>query len=92
MVQDASQDGMLRLLQGKPESCWRLNVRGAPQVLDFGPRDRAEPLEIHDRVVVTQCLLPVKHSIVFVEDYRTLSQKRATVATASLSVRTWGKS
>ena len=57
---------MLCLLQGKPESCWRLNVRGVTQVFDVGPWDRTEPLKVHVRVVVTRCLLPVEKSVLVV--------------------------
>ena len=69
-MQDGTHDGMLSLLWRTPELCWRLNVRGATQISDVGPWNRAEPLEGHDFVIVAQRLLPVEQSFVFVRSLR----------------------
>ena len=50
MVQDGTQDDMLRLLQRKAQAGRWLDVRGAPQVFDVVPRDLTESLEVHDLV------------------------------------------
>ena len=47
-MHDGAEDGMLGLLECKPESRRWLNVRGASEVLDAVPRDVVEPLEVHD--------------------------------------------
>ena len=62
-MHDGSQDSMLRLLYGKSESCWWLDVCCTSQVFDVRPWDRAEPMEVHDFVIMSQCLLPVEQSV-----------------------------
>ena len=47
MVRDGTEDGMLCLLESKPESCWELDVGGAPEVLGAFPRDCVKQLEVH---------------------------------------------
>ena len=42
-MHDGTENGVLSLLEGKPESCWRLGVRP-----DVTPRDRVELLETYD--------------------------------------------
>ena len=52
---DGAEDGTLCLLECKPESRRRLNVRGASGVLDAVPRDRVGSLEVHDFFVQSVC-------------------------------------
>ena len=47
-MNDSSKNGMLGLLQRKPELRGRLDKRCATQVFDAVPRDGFEPLEVHD--------------------------------------------
>ena len=57
---DGTEDGMLGLLECRPES-WRwLNVRGATEVLDADPRDRVKPLKVHDFLVQSKSLVTTK--------------------------------
>ena len=37
MVHDGTEDGVLGLLEGQPEGCWRLDVGGATEVFDVVP-------------------------------------------------------
>ena len=48
MVHDGTEDRVLSLLESKLESCWALDVGGAPEVFDGVPRDHVEPLEGQD--------------------------------------------
>ena len=69
-MQDGPQDGVLLLLQGTPQAGQRLNDCAAPQVFDVAPRDRADPLEVHDLVIKAQCLLAVDDSVVHLRSDR----------------------
>ena len=55
MVHDGTEDGVL-----KPESCWDLDIGGAPKVCDVVPRDRVEPLEFYDFLISAGGLLAAK--------------------------------
>ena len=61
MVHGGTESGVLSLLEGKPESCGKLNVRSAPEVLDVVPRDRVKQFEIHDFVVKAKGFFAAKH-------------------------------
>ena len=59
-----------------PESRSRLDASGARQVFDFG-RNRVEALEVHDFIIVAQCLLPVEQTVVVVWGFGLLCVVRA---------------
>ena len=60
MVHDGTEDGVLILLEGKPESCWGLDVGSAPEDFNVVPRDRVKPLEIHDLLTKAEGFLTAK--------------------------------
>ena len=57
---DGADDGMVCLLEYESESRWWLNVRGVAKVLDAVPRDRVEPLAVHDFFVQSKGLFTSK--------------------------------
>ena len=67
---DGSQDSVLRLLYGESEPCWWLDVCCTSQVFDVRPWDRAEPMEVHDRVIMAKCFLPVEQSVFVIWSHR----------------------
>ena len=60
-MHDSTENGVLSLLETKPESCWRLDVRGASKVFDVVPRDCTEPQKAHDFFIKAEGFLTTKH-------------------------------
>ena len=61
MMCHGTEEGVLSLLESKPESCW-LSVRGALEVLDAVPRDRVEPFQVHDLLIQSKGLFTTEHA------------------------------
>ena len=55
------RDGVVSLLEGKPESWSKLDVRGATHILDVVPCDCFRPRKVHDPSVKSEGLLAVKY-------------------------------
>ena len=60
-MHDGTEDGVLSLLESKPESFWLLDVGGAPEVFDVAPRDRVEPVETLNSSSKGEGLFTAKH-------------------------------
>ena len=60
-MHDGTGDGVLSLLESKLESCRRLDVWGAPKVLNVVPHERGERLEAHDFFTKAEGVLSAKH-------------------------------
>ena len=64
-MHDGSEDEReLPLLQGLPEACGLLDVRGASQVLDGVPAHRVKPSRVHDFVVEAERFSAVEHGVI----------------------------